>query len=548
MRRSSSSSIGSSIGAPSAVVTFASFAAIGALLCSCTAILGIEDLKDTKPVSGDGGPSGTGGATSGSGGTGASGASSGGTSASSGGTAATTGGATSGSGGSPASGGSSGSATGGGPASGGTSGSGGVTGTGGATGTDAGTPDGGGGTSGAVVHGKIVDYFMNPIPNAAVSVGTESAVSDASGAFTIDAPATYDLAFTITTTVSNTPANIGWLFQGLTRRDPTLQIYNGTQSRNTDVNFNVTGVTFPLAATQSLAVDIAVKNGEDNLTLDVPMTDYGPVQWTGPASTQGFAHALLWTFSGAQSLPTKYTQTDSHAVTLTEGTPPTVSFALGTTVLDPGPGSGTLKGTVSSPTTTNRENDVFVRFTDNAAIQVVKDGAPAASYSYVVPSITGATITVAAATGDSFLTPYAVVHQDGLAMGQTAPLMTIPTAPSLVGPVDSATATSSTTFKWSGTPNVYVFTVNFTQTYDVMHIVTTKTQAPLPSFAASSFTIPPGTDCTWFVETHGTYATVDAATTSSGFLDSMAYGMVRGPRRGTGSYTDSETRSFTTSM
>lgn len=542
MRRSSSSFIGGAV----------AFVALASLLASCTAILGIEDLKDKKPGSGDGGPSDTGGATSSSGG---SGASSGGVSASSGGTGATTGGATSGTGGAtsttggaPGSGGSETggvTATGGAPGTGG-AGSGGTSASGGATGTG-GTSDADGGPSGAVVHGKIVDFFMNPIPNASVSVGTNSAISDATGKFTIDAPATYDLSFTISTTISSTPASIGWLFQGLTRRDPTLQIYNGTQDRNSDVNFDITGVTFPLSATQSLALDVAVPNGEDNLTLDSAQSSYGPIGWNGPASTTGSVHALLWTFSGAQSLPTKYTQQASHTLTLTEGTTPSVTLDLSTSLLDPGPGSGALKGSVSSPTTTDRENDVFVQFTDNAAIQVVKDGAPTASYSYVVPSITGASIVAAAATGDSFFTPYAVVHQDGLAMGQTAPLMTIPVAPTLLGPVSAATVTGSTVFKWSGAPNVYVFTVNFTATYDVMHIVTTKTQAPLPSFPASAFTIPPGTDCTWAVETHGTYATVDAATTASGFLDSMASGMVRGPRRGAGSYTDSESRSFTTS-
>lgn len=82
---------------------------------------------------------------------------------------------------------------------------------------------------------------------------------------------------------------------------------------------------------------------------------------------------------------------------------------------------------------------------------------------------------------------------------------------------------------------------------DIAFIVTTAEEVHLPVFAGSDFSLPAGQLRYWWVETHGSYATVDDAASSTGFIDAYAgTGAPRGPRRGTGTFAQSENRRFTT--
>jgi hypothetical protein len=107
---------------------------------------------------------------------------------------------------------------------------------------------------------------------------------------------------------------------------------------------------------------------------------------------------------------------------------------------------------------------------------------------------------------------------------------------------------ANTNFSWAGPGGVSVFKVVFNSEADAMLVVTAKQQARLPTFPGTGFAIPPGAPCSWSVQTHGHLATVDDATSPAGMLDSFAASLnPAGLNHGSGSFTESEQRGFTTS-
>jgi hypothetical protein len=405
--------------------------------------------------------------------------------------------------------------------------------------------DGMGNPTMQTVNGTVIDYFRHPLADVSVTIGATTVTTGVDGAFTIaDVALTYDVALTLTTTRNNSTAHYGWLFEGLTRADPTLQIYRGLPDRSGELMISVTPSTlFPLASDRKILMDFAGSYGEFDLDLTGAATDYISAAWIGPASTQGTAHALLWTYAGAQELPATYLAHDAHPVALTETSPGgSVSFDL-----DPSTPltTGMVSGTVTNPPGSDRKNQVFVRFTDGAVLLVADDAAVQNDFSYAVPTLANAGITVAALKGDSYRLPFAVAYQDNLAVGQNGISLSIPTPPSPTAPAADATGVDSNTmFQWSGGSQVFVFEALSDPTYDAVFVVTTNKQTKIP--AALFGLLPANALVYWSVETHGSYASVDDATASDGLLDAFSYGRIRGPRRGAGSYTESEQRGFTT--
>ncbi len=492
------------------------------LACSCGKLIGIEDLSSSAAPG-----SNAGGSTSGVGGS-VNNNSMGGSGKSSGGSSGMGGAALGGSAGQSAVGGT------------GTGGAG-VGGTGGIGGSLA-TGGSGGAPQSPDVTGKVIDFWRRPIPNVPVTIGATAVVTDANGVFTVaDVAATYDASLTISTSVNNSAATFGWLYQGLTRRDPTLQVYRAFPSQNGELDMTASNVSFPLPSTRKLPISFASPDGAFGTTLDGMALNYLSGAWTGPDSTVGKAHALLFDFSGPQNLPTQYLAYDEKPVTL-GAAPGSVAFDLMSEVI----AVGSVTGTVTRATADAPENTVFVHFTDGAAIEVAQDDAPTANFSYVVPTIPNAGILVAAATGSSYTPPYAVAYRDDLVGGQAAIALNVPAPPALLGPVANATGVGpNTMFQWSGGQQVFLFSVSFVNSYGAMFVVTSAKQTKLPAFPATSFSIPAGEPCDWSVETHGTFTTLDEAAGPEGMLDTLSNGEPRGPRRGAGVYTESEHRGFT---
>lgn len=498
--------------------------AVGA---GCSAVLGIEDLGADPPLSAaDAGSGGNGGAPGAD--AGAGGSSTGGHGGGSGG--ASTGGAN------PA-GGTGGIST---DASAGGSGNGGSG--GGAAGAGGGPAD-----AGAPVKGTVIDFWRHKVPNAIVTIGAKTVSTDSNGAFTVDdVPATYDVSLVVTSSVFGQTITDGWIFEGLTRRDPTLEVYHALTYREAEAIVNVTGgVQFPLTNAQQIGYTFGSPDGLYTDTLDSQSLDYSGYAWRGTSTTAGAFHALMWEFTGTEDLPSAYDAYAVQATTLNEAAAVTVNLNLAKA--NPAIVAKNVSGSVTG-SSNSRENHAYVRFSDGAAIELLHDYTPAANFSYLTPTIANSGITMAAMDGSPGYAPISIAYKDDIAPGQTGVALAIPAPQALLSPVENAaTVTGSSSFTWSGPSGISVFTVLIdpTNKSDTMTVVTTQKTAKLPSFPGAAFTIPKNTACVWYVEEHGTAATVDAAAGPTGFLDEFAFGDPRGPRRGTGTYTESEHRDFT---
>jgi hypothetical protein len=485
---------------------------------ACSTILGIEDIHgDPKPGTGDGGD-GNGGTGSGTSGTsGASGS----------------------------------------VGSGGTSGASGSTGIGGTSG-DAGSGGegdmGGGGTGGVpdrTVRGKIVTTWMQPVPNTTVMIGDAQADTDANGEFEIpDVADEYDAKFVLNYDVFGNVRTYGWVYLGLTRRDPTLQVYNGLAARSGNIGIDPNDLTGTAFDNRTLAVALGGPDGASTYSVPLPngyaQTSAG---WQGPSTTQVAAHALLFEHD-ADDVPTAYRSFDEILTVLSESQQANMVFSVEDKTV---PG-GTIAGSVTSASSSSRTNYVFVRFQSNASMELIEHYGSSLnvdSFSYFVPTIAGASIEIGALEGDWSFGPAAIAHRDRLAAGQTDVELTIPSPPQQVAPADQITGVNDATlFSWTSTAQTFVWNaenVEPTSPYGGMYVVTSEKRLTIPSFP-NGFTLIPGDLYNWRVETHGDAASVDELADADGFADSWApYAYApESPKRGDGTYTISGGRLFTT--
>src|SRR5258706_12026490 len=99
-------------------------------------------------------------------------------------------------------------------------------------------------------------------------------------------------------------------------------------------------------------------------------------------------------------------------------------------------------------------------------------------------------------------------------------------------------------FEWNVLPEVVVFAVTckgarMSDLPTNFYVVTRDRRAVLPALPASSgIPVPVNRSCTWWVEVHGLYLTVDDATGPGGMLE-PTFGPLSGPRRDNGTFTKS---------
>jgi hypothetical protein len=509
----------------------------------CSSLLGIEDVyEDEKPGGGESGDGGNGGTSGANGGTsGANGGSSG----------------DAGSAGTAGRGGASGSSNGGG--SGGTSGDAGGGGEGDVGGGDSGGSSGSGGSGGTpdpTVRGKLVTTWMQPIPNTTIFLTDPDsgetlgqADTDDDGEFVVeDVPDEYDAKFVVNYPVNN-PGDIrtyGWAYLGLTRRDPTLQVYGGLPYRSGNYAADPNDLTATSFDNLRLGFGIGGPDGNTATSISLPN---GIAQsssgWQGPATTNVTGHALLMELD-VNDIPTAYHSYDQQLAVLSESVAANFVFSVPNEAIT----SGILQGTVTSASQSDRTNYVHLRFETNASIELVEQyGADldVEVWSYLVPTITGASIEVAAVEGTWSFGPAACAHRDRLAAMQSNVAIEIPTPPVQVAPIDGLTnVDGSTQFTWTSQAETFVL---FLDNYDVwsgLYIVTAGKQTSIPSFP-NGFQLIPGDVYNWRVETHGSFATVDEMAGPEGFVDSWAPYCegVENPRRGDGQYAISAGRLFT---
>ncbi|RYZ04572.1 MAG: hypothetical protein EOO73_23335 [Myxococcales bacterium] len=403
--------------------------------------------------------------------------------------------------------------------------------------------------TGGAVRGHVIDFWGHPLPNIPVQIGDTLVSTDKSGAFTVeDAPAVYDATLAYTFTSEFQVA--AWAYLGLTRRDPTLQMYVGSARR--DGELYVTFVPKPtLAANQRIDVAIGGPDGAETYdAVSASGTTEFP-DWYGPAQTAETAHGLLWQ-TDAQKLPVKYLAYDSKSLPLNETTTANLTLDLTPSTIT----TGSIQGSVTPAGVGVRRNLVFLTFSSNARLELVRD-AGADEFSYVAPSLPGASLTVAASEGSSY-SGFAVAYLGGLAVG-AKPALTIPTPLTPQTPASGTkNVTAATKFTFAGdTAGPYVAQF-FSQDpddpsapasrYQTIYVVTAKKQFTLPTILGGGFALYPNRRYVWTVATHGPYASVDALAKEGGFLDSFSWDeeTPQGPLRDAGQFTDSDVLEFST--
>jgi hypothetical protein len=430
----------------------------------------------------------------------------------------------------------------------GTGGAAGVSGGGGmATLPDAGM--GGAGVSGPItVAGRVVDFYRRPTPGLRVAIGAREVLTGDDGEFSIAGVVPpYDVSLIASTSQSDFAFRYyAYVYQGLTRNDPTLQVYHGRPEHSSTVNLAVTGASF-VDENRRLIFAFSSPDGYYSATginFEAPALSPG---WGGPPSTAGNAHALLVLRSS----------TDTDAPPLAYESYRTTPLALGDEVtsglpLDMTAGAipqATLTGSVDAGSFGEHTELVAARFADGTALPLLRADSNQAEFSYLVPSLPSGSLTVAALAGPP---GYSVVHADGVpaAAGQNVALV-LPRPVSLNAPADGTQAGPGTTFAWSSvgqSAQVFVWHLESEAYFEGIYVVTSQPEISYPEVPGYSMTSPTADEdfaFYWSVETHGDFPSVDAAAGPEGLFDSFALekNIGSGPLRGSsGYYTNSDSR------
>ena len=369
---------------------------------------------------------------------------------------------------------------------------------------------GSGGASGAggpmpniTIAGKVVDGVLRPIAGAAVKVGSQNAVSDSNGQFSIsNVTPPYDLAVT-----TMSPTKVGVLFQGLRRTDPTVLVPGVHAFQNSGaVSGNVTAV-HPLGA---LSEKTEVAWGSPEIPVLPPTTDVNTdpyaldLTWVGPSSTTGTLHALQWQLD-AKHLPSSYTGYGS-----TPGVTVTNSGTTHADVAMSAPSASTIAGSITVPASFTIASKSFaIAFPDRAGIALGIDSSPSTSFSYPFPAVSGGTATLraeASLSGDS-----SVIQLFGIAPGTTNLALNLPTPSTAILPPDmAANVGTNTDFTWTSMRGtVYVLQIQGPSGAPSYYVITDATTARIPDLADQGLGLPAAGQYSWNVLAVGPWANVD---------------------------------------
>jgi hypothetical protein len=407
-----------------------------------------------------------------------------------------------------------------------------------------GTPDPGDPT----VHGKVIDFWGTPVPNMPLMVGDTLTNTDEDGEFVVEEVAnTYDVELAFDIPYNGNPRAKAYLFHGLTRRDPTIQLRQAFDIRSARAVVTPANVT--LATGDIIKIAVGGDTGNVSTSMQANGLEFS-CNWEGSETTQQTAHALHLSLDDDTDLPTAYKSFDSSLVALAETGKSQVSLDLTPKTVV----TGTLQGTATTGGGTDRENWVYLRFDTGAVMQLINDSSGSNSFSYLLPVLPSSSITVAASEGwEEVEGPFAITYKTGLS-ADAKPALKIPTPATLVSPGDGADGVDAETkFRFtspasnSGPFVIHFENVNVPGPFQDLYVITAEKELTIPDVLDGGFELNPGDAIRWNVETHGAFDSVDAMAGPDGFLDLFAWenGPV-GPLTDDGEWTNSAPRYFTT--
>jgi len=398
------------------------------------------------------------------------------------------------------------------------------------------------------VHGTVIDVYGHKVANVPVTLGSTTVSTDAQGRFHFeDAPEQYDVWLQFGQEIGG-GNDYTWIYQGLTRRNPTLQVRTAVPAQNARVALNITGGSYE--TNEVTSVGVGSPDGTDvweglDYTAGTAKTQY--FDWRGPTTTTARVHALRWT-KDAQNRPTAYQAYASalQALDSADTEPPTLSLSLPDSTVEAHP----ISGSVTSSSTTNRNDFVFLRFTSNAAIPLYENYSATGEFSHTIPRIPDSVVTLVARQGQANTTQQSSLVWKDVVAGQDSDIdLVIPAPPQQTSPAVDATGVNATTkFSWTQTAKVYLLHVVWDGGYGEVVIVTDKPETSIPNLGGAFPLKGKPRCCSWRTEVHTSAANVDAATGPDGFIDPFIdtdFDWPRGNKRGAGSLAVSSFRSFT---
>lgn len=310
--------------------------------------------------------------------------------------------------------------------------------------------------------------------------------------------AAYDLTLTLSqTNASGAPLREVWRYEGLTRRDPTLQCYSGFSQRSGSLQLHVALDGFPQQGGPFVVAAFASRDLGMGWWVD--KADFAPpaLSWFGPdPQTAGNLHALLYQ-TDPTGLPIAY---QSHALAQAQigGAPTDVTLSFPSSTIP----SIMLSGRVTGPHERARSDLLVQHFADGTELTIPLSIQALDTFSYLAPSLPDSSTTVVVREGGSS-PPYAAAVIEGGASERSDLSLEIPRTPQLTAPGDGKSGVDETTdFGWTlSEPRVAMLVAYSDNLGDILYVVTDSTETRLPTGAAFGYTVPAGTSFSWYVYT-----------------------------------------------
>jgi hypothetical protein len=386
------------------------------------------------------------------------------------------------------------------------------------------------------IRGTVVDSYRRPVPGAWVWLDAQSVQTDENGQFSFEsATSVYDLTLTVShTNASGAPLREAWRYEGITRRDPTIQCFSGFGYRNANIQLHVALDGFPQPSGPYVVA--AFGSRDFGLGWWVDSAEFVPpvLSWFGPDfQTTGNLHALLYQ-TDSTGLPSGYR---SHTVAPAQlgntTTDVTLSFPVGEIP------SIKLSGQVSGPHERARNDLLVQHFADGTELTVPLSIQSLDTFSYLAPRLPDSSTTVVMREG-SLSPPYAAAVIEGATSDRGDLWLEIPRTPQPTAPGDGKSGVDETTaFAWTlSEPRVAMLVAYSSSLADILYVVTTNTEAQLPTGAAFGYTVPAATSFSWYIYTRDATSIDDVTADASHTLLSN--------RWTTGHYAASVQRTFVT--
>ena len=362
------------------------------------------------------------------------------------------------------------------------------------------------------VTGKVITNNNLPIANAPVIItGRPATTTDANGSFTIT-----DVAVPYEVTVVG--SKIGITYRGLSRSDPTL-----VNTRSSAIPPNVAtvsgtisgGAGYPQPATRTSIVSLSSAEFTSSATPNPANGGYTlQPNWAGATTSTTILRALQWD-KNAAGMPTTYVgYGEKTGVAITAG-----GTFSGQNIAMTALSNQNISGIVTVPAALVLETkSLLLTFPTKGSVSLGTESGTATAFTYVVPTITGAVLSVTAFAAGSGVGQCSVTKA-GIAPGTTGITLTIPDPTILSLPVNAATGVTTTTpFSWSPVSSA-IYAVTLVGPGSQYYIVITGgNSGTIPDLTALGLGLPKSASFAWQVQSYGPFSSIDAAAGATGYV------------------------------